>query len=310
MLPPALYPEGDLDRIIDLAPTRVWAGERRLIQGGTIEHAATVAHTLEDVDIDTAYLYCGAAKQRAGWDEGGPAARADYQQFDAAHLVSAWPASHYFGHFVWDIFPLEMLPGPDVDRIALGMMPYAHAGAYRALLQHPAPPVVGRGHVRSLTLYTDYGQNSSRAARYRVLRDRMRAGLGAPLSPGTGVFIRRGATGETRRLVNDEAVEQALRAVGFDVVDPDWDDATEILRKLNGAKIVVSVEGSQISHALYTIADDGVFVVLQPPDRFSMSYKEFADCLELKFAFLVGHPADGGFTIDLDALDALLTRVR
>lgn len=306
--PPSYYLEGDLDRITNLAPTRVWAAEERHIRGGEIEHAATIAYTLEDVHLDDAYLYCGAAKMLAGWEKNCLPQDNEYRHFDTAHLASSWPATHYFGHFIWDTFPLEMLPGPEADKVALCMMPYSHAETYRTLLHHPSPPVVRRGHVRNLTIYSDFGQNSFKAMRYRVLRERMRTALSPPLSPGNGVFIRRGSAGEPRCLINGDAVEKALREIGFDIVDPDWDDATEILRKLNGAKIVVSVEGSQFSHALYTIADDGVFIVLQPPDRFSMSYKEFTDSLDMKFAFLVGYPADGGFKIDLDDLYTLLNK--
>lgn len=85
--------------------------------------------------------------------------------------------------------------------------------------------------------------------------------------------------------------------------------ARDVALRTLDARVVVSVEGSHLSHILYTLADDGVLVVLQPPDRFALPYKEFTDCLGMRFAFLVGHPADGGFSIPPADLPAILDRV-
>ena len=73
--------------------------------------------------------------------------------------------------------------------------------------------------------------------------------------------------------------------------------------------MVISVEGSHISHVVYSMSRDGLLTVLQPPDRFAMAFKEFTDCIGLRFGFVVGDPTEGGFSVDLDTLRRFLDGV-
>ena len=59
--------------------------------------------------------------------------------------------------------------------------------------------------------------------------------------------------------------------------------AENIARRDPRARIVIGVEGSHLSHAIFSMADDGAFLKAQPPDRFAMPYKEFADRLGHRF---------------------------
>ena len=56
------------------------------------------------------------------------------------------------------------------------------------------------------------------------------------------------------------------------------------------------------------MADQGGILTLQPPYRFNNIYKEYADCLEMKYGFIVGEQVEDGFQINLDRLDQLLHR--
>lgn len=163
-------------------------------------------------------------------------------------------------------------------------------------------------NIQELTIFTDFAQNSLKATRYRTLRSRLKQSF-AYTSVRPGVYIKRGITGEARVLDNEAAIEAALQQAGFDVIEPARLTASEISRRILGAQIIVSVEGSHLSHAIYSVADGGTFVVLQPPDRFAMPYKEFTDRLDMRFAFLVGDKATNGFTIPLDDLHQLLDRL-
>jgi hypothetical protein len=71
----------------------------------------------------------------------------------------------------------------------------------------------------------------------------------------------------------------------------------------------MGVEGSQIPHALLTMADKGVLCCLQPPSRFANTFKGYTDCLDMRYAMLVGYAAPGGFRIDLDDLSRLLEKI-
>lgn len=309
---PAIYLEGALDRISALSPWRSWDVERGLIEGGTCDHAASRAFLIEYAEISGPFVYRGGAKARHGFGQERPilAGREPRQLLEEAHLVTNFAGSHFFGNFVLDDFPLQLIPEAGASSIVMATNEYPHEERYRDLLSLPKPPLVRNALVRRLIVYTDFAQNSFKAARYRELRARMRDGLATnPKTDRPGVYLKRGATGERRVLANEADIEQTLEALGFDIVEPQRLSPAEIARRTLGARIIVSVEGSHLSHVIYTMADDAAFLVLQPPNRFAMPYKEFADRLDLRFAFLVCRPAEDDFIVDLDELKTILDKL-
>jgi capsular polysaccharide biosynthesis protein len=199
-----------------------------------------------------------------------------------------------------------MIAEGSAENISMATRPYEHEAGYRDLLQLARAPLVRNARIERLTVYVDYAQNSYKAARYRTLRARLRARVGVQASAPRGVYIGRGATGEPRVLENEAAITRLLAGEGFDVIDPAAASVEEIAKRSLGARIVVGVEGSHLSHAIYSAADDCAFLVLQPPDRFAMAYKEFTDRLDMTFAFLVGDRSQHGFVIPPDDLRRML----
>jgi capsular polysaccharide biosynthesis protein len=126
-----------------------------------------------------------------------------------------------------------------------------------------------------------------------------------------GVYLRRGAFGaqDPRVLINGEEVESFLAAQGFAIVDPDRLSSEELCRQMRGASVVVGIEGSHLAHAIYTMASDGVICALQPPRRFNNVYKDYTDCVGMRYAFVVGAPKDGGFVVPKDELARTLEKV-
>lgn len=307
--PPAIYSEGALDRITALSPWRNWATELHAIKGRHIEHAATHAHLVEDVTISGAYLFCGTARSQEGF---GPlslrqTSTEPFKHIKEASLVSNWAGSNYFGVFMRGSLPLEMLPEEGDAAISLVTKPYTHEADYRAILSLPRPTRVTSAQVDQLILYTDYAHNASKAARYDEMRRRLRQNINATPRNVPGVYLKRGATGEPRLIANETEVEETLTAYGFDIVDLTTLTAWEITQYLLDAPIVVSVEGSHIAHAIYSIAEGGTLLVLQPPNRFAMAFKEFTDRAGLRFAFTVGTLADDDcFNVDIDDLKRTL----
>jgi hypothetical protein len=57
------------------------------------------------------------------------------------------------------------------------------------------------------------------------------------------------------------------------------------------------------------MADDGAFLVIQPPDRFAMPYKEFTDRMGMRFGFVVAEPAEGGFAADAGEILSMVERL-
>ncbi|MER2507720.1 glycosyltransferase family 61 protein [Amaricoccus sp.] len=310
-VPAAIHAPGEFDRVLRLAPHRDWATEHMLAAGGPCVHAASMAYEIEGVAISGAYIYRGPAKYKPGFGPeklftGDPPPT----PLESACLVSNNIGSHYFGNFLLDELPLGLIPPPGAPTIVAPTKDYEHEAGYRALVDLPRPPVARRAWARRLTIYTDFAQNSYKEQRYRELRARAKANLArhAPVT-GPGVYLKRGATGERRVLAEEAELEAMLEKLGFDIVEPAVLGVEEIARRTYGARIVIGVEGSHLSHAIFTMADDAAFLVLQPPDRFAMTYKEFADRMSMRFAFMVGTAAEDGFTVDHDRLRRIIDRV-
>jgi hypothetical protein len=307
---PAVFPPGAMERVTGLSPWRDWEGEQSLIAGAPGRHDATRAYVIEDAVLAGAYLYCGRGTLRVGHgrqrilDPDLPRR----QRIAEAHLVASWTGADFFGNFVLDTFPLEMIPPPGARRLRARTKPYGHVPGYRRLLDLPEPDFPDHACVGRLTLYSDFAQNSFKEARYRALRARLRKNLPHP-GATAGVFLRRGSDGERRQLVNEAALIDVLSTHGFDIIDLDRMDSAEIAHRALDARIVIGVEGSHLSHAIYTVADAGAFLVIQPPDRFALAYKEFTDRMGMDFGFVVARPAEGGFAVDLDDILMMLDRL-
>lgn len=307
---PALHPEGAIERISSLSPWRDWDVEYALIKGAPVCHAPTLAYVVENAVLAGSHVYCGGAKLRVG--------RGDPRLFDPdlppraeipeAHLVATWTGADFFGNFMRDSLTLEMIPDAGMQRIGAHGKSYPHAPGYRALLGMPEPEMPGHALVGQLTLYSDFGQNTFKSERYHALRERLRRSLSLPPAR-PGVFLRRGTSGEFRCLVNEDALTAMLENEGFDILDQSLLDPSEIAARALDARIVVAVEGSHLAHAIYPMAANGAFLVIQPPDRFALPYKEFADRMEMRFGFVVAAPAEGGFVVDLDEVRLMLDRL-
>ncbi|MCX7644511.1 MAG: glycosyltransferase family 61 protein [Rhodobacteraceae bacterium] len=307
---PALFPEGALERIRGLSPWRNPETEQALIRGDPVRHAATRAHLVRDAVLAGAYVYCGVAKERVG--HGAlrylDPALGSRIRLDEAHLVSTWTGADFFGNFLCDSLTLEMIPPPGSLAIGAPGKPYRHEDGYRQILGLPRPRMPGHARIGRLVVYSDHGQNGYKRRRYDELRSRLRR-TGAAPAAAPGIFLRRGTDGEPRHLVNEADLAERLALRGFDILDPSRLEPAEIVRRSLDARVVVSVEGSHLSHAVYTLAGSGAWLVIQPPDRFALPYKEFADCLGMAFGFVVAEPAGAGFRVNLDEIEGMLDRL-
>jgi len=307
-VPPAVFLPGALAKIENLSPWRTWDVESVSINGGEVRHGATISYTLKNAQVSGAFVYAGAAKSQPGF--GRPSLLlgdvGKREILEIGNLVTSNSGSHFFGTLLLDDFPLAMIAEGASENFSMVSRPYEHEAGYRELLCLPRAPIVRHALIRCLKIYVDFAQNSYKAARYRELRARMLRAVRPQTRSSRGVYIKRGSTGEPRVLENEAEVTRYLSDNGFDIIDPAVSSAQEIAGRSLGARIVVGIEGSHLSHAIYSAADGCAFLILQPPDRFAMAYKEFTDRLEMIFAFLVGNRSQHGFTVPLDDLRRML----
>ncbi len=304
---PAIYLPGALDKIKALSPWQTWEREHVLIHGGEVEHAPSSAHLLENVQLVDACLYKGAARQQVGFGTERPLRTwQPTRLLNQARLITGQTGSHFFGNLLLDDFPLALLAADGPPPLSMVRKPYSHEADYRRLLHLPDPEPETQARIKQLLIHTDFAQNSLKLARYEQLRSALRKTLGQDAGSRPKIYLRRGGDGEARILANEQALLPIMAAAGIELVDPDVLDAATIARRTLDATLVVGVEGSHLSHVIYSMAADATLLVLQPPTRFAMPYKEYTDRMQMRFAFLVGDEAAQGFEIAADDLQRML----
>jgi hypothetical protein len=221
-------------------------------------------------------------------------------EFSEAALVGGVAGSTWFGHWLEDEVPLQMLAQNYGRPIAHLRREYQHEPGYRELLDLEAPKRVGTARISRLTIVDEFAQNPSKARRYWRIREK----IAAKRPKGSErVFLNRGATGSLRVLKNEAELIRRFESEGYAIVDVGKCSLDELLRKLVGASLVVSVEGSHLAHALYAMAQFGSMVILNPPDRTYTTVADIAPFCGLHASMYVGTSrGDGSFLIDISDL--------
>jgi hypothetical protein len=306
-VPPAVFLDGELERVRGLQEDTTMAIEMSRVRGGIHQHAATTAHRLRNVTLVGGRLFAGAMNHRMSQlsDRGG---EGEPVRMRHAAVSSTLMGSIYFGHWMHDDLSLRLAAQTLAPPVDIARQTYRHEGGYRELLAQPEHRVA-RGRFDELILLQDWGQNAGKRGRFEELRARLRRSV-----VGDGnrrVYIKRGRSRSAsgRDLLNAGALEAHLVAQGFVVVDPDSMAAGQIAAAVRDASLVVGVEGSHLAHAIYAIADRGTLLAIQPPHRFNNVFKDITDAMALRYAFIVGEPAPGGFDVDLGRLDRLIEKV-
>ena len=305
---PAIHDPHCMERVSAMSPWRDPETERHLVTGGIRQFGETTALHLRGATIAGPMLYAGKNRFDIGHGDDRLYLEGATEICDSASLVSTWSGTRWFGCWLLEDIPQELIsPNPDVTNVSMIGTPYRHLEAYRELLGLGHIPVATNTYFRNLTVYR--GMNYyAHEPQFRVLRSRLRERLAEPANKTAApVYLRRGTDGERRFMQNEDELVDRLTEWGFDIVSPEQDSVEEIARRTLDSPLIVSVEGSQLSHAIYSMADDATIVVIQPPARFAMVYKEFTDSMGMNFAFVVGKPAEqGSFTVVISELEALL----
>ena len=312
LLQPAIHLRGEPEKIKKVSPYRNINTEQLLIRGGKWLSSPIKMFALHNVEFVGPFFYAGALKIKPGYGNEKillPNTEA-CKRLEVANLVTTWSGSRWFGSLLLDDFPLELLPEDTENNLRIPTKTFHHENAYRDRLKISTSIFCQRASVNKLRIFNDPTINSHKANRYKILRQRLTPNQ---QDKKTGsykhVYLKRGTTGETRILKNERAIELFLQKQGFKTIDTANLDANEIINYTLGAMIVIGIEGSHLSHAIFTMAANGTLVVLQPPDRFAMVYKEFTDCLNMRFAFVVGNDDEEGFSVSTDQIDKVLELV-
>jgi hypothetical protein len=308
---PGICEPRDFERVTACEKATTMEQERARMRGGKRHHGATVLYELEDAVLWDGWL---SSRRWRSWNALHPTSPPQSSSggrplhMDRAVFGSTFVGSFYFGHWLSDDLPLLLEAERHRDPVvATARAPYAHEPAYLEMLDLRPQPLI-RARFGRLAWIDNVAQNSRRAGQYRELRRRLRES--APPAEGRRVMLHRGRSGAERLLVNETEIEETLAKRGFEIVDPAKCTAQQIIRACAGARIALGVEGSQLTHAFFAMAEPGAIVAMIPPYRYINHYKDLTDCIgTVRYGSITGTAVEGGFHIDPDELLRLLDRV-
>lgn len=226
-------------------------------------------------------------------------------------LANSMQGLRYFGHWLSDDVSAFEAAKDKEPLVSLPLPDWSDATVYQDLFhQDWKQDMVIRS--RSLTLLRDLGFSRAKADRYRRLRARIRQKIAPSRGTGNVVFLKRGPSGDPREIANVQQLEAALITAGVSIVTAEG-DCRKMLSEMVDASVIITIEGSQDRHALYSLRDGGGMITIAPPDRFYVATHEWARCLDMHSGIIVGKPAQDGFVVEPDEVlamvDVLLARV-
>lgn len=265
----------------------------------------TRALRLRDVDLVNGVLYAGRASRHlqprhghTAWYRSPPAA-------GRATLYESWIGNTYFGNWLAEDCVTWLLAERLADSPIATTRPPPQAGHmtdYQARLGMD-PAHLTSGRFEELVLYDDHGANPGQQARAGEQRRRLIAGADA--TPHPGVFILRGDSGMKRILADEQRLAERLaRDRGLTILDPRRDDAATIIAACAGARIAVGNEGSQLAHALVSMAPGTGLLTIHPPDRVNGGLKLMTDRRLQDYGILIGTGSARHFAVEGDDLMA------
>jgi len=297
---PAVYLDGQLDKIVRVQDETTLDIEMARIKGGRRLHAPTIAYRIDSPVLLDGALYKGRNNRLIAPPGTVRFRDKEPRHFKTAALSSSYVGIKYFGHWLRDDCSTYLLAKDQGDPLCIRSPEWPDKAAYADLFEQDWS-ATDRAFIDRLTVLQDFSQNSLKRKRYEVLRTMVRRRT-KPANPGGIVYLRRGAGGKPRILENEDALIDALANRGVTVLMAEETSVEAILSALLDAGILITVEGSQQEHAAFALSEQGGVIALQPPDRFNNLVKDWAECLGMAYGFVVGDRVEKGFSIDISAV--------
>ena len=300
--PKAIYIDSHLDRIKGAPIYTSLEIENETLKQTSVIHAATVLYNIGPTTLFRGGLWTDKREfVNMRLKDSDQRFRVDIEQ---AVLVDSDVSNHFFGHWLHDTVPATLIGHSGLQSLAFRKPTYPHAIDYQNILDLSI--IYGnQGKVKHLFLLRDFSQNSYKVKRYLQIRSNIIEKLNPIDCKYDGVYIARGTTGAKRTLSNEDALIQHLQGRGFDIVYPEQLTAEALIRRLWNAPVIVSVEGSALAHPIYSIALNGAYLVLQPPNRVNHTHKGMCDAMNRPYGFYVCQPTNDNESFYVDSMTEL-----
>ena len=286
----SIYLDGQLDKATGAASGTDLAAQLNPVTNRNVIHAPTIAYHIQNAILTNGSIYSGNMKYFL-YPRPPKSARTGPVYMKTAALVSTKLGTQFFGHWLKDDCTQYLLGAK--HGVPLSVPPlYARVDQpkYESLfLQNWNASTEAR--IDHLIIYQDFSQNSLKRHRYQLLTARIRSRL-VPKPPAF-VYFKRGKTGVPRLIANEDEIIKTLSREGFIVVDMGSDNLETIITSLMDARIVVTLEGSHLSHCWFSPENRSGVVTLQPPNCFTSITKGWLDAVSARFGFVVGDRGNG-----------------
>ena len=303
---PGLYERDQLDRVVRCGFKRTLEGELEKLDARSFLETPLSEYRLRDAIIAGRQIFTPETRHFFGALPSLASLREVCVQHDRATLLNSEQGLWYFGHWLRDDCAVyeEVQTEPNLLSMQRPHWPDRHVYETAFRQTWTATPLA---HVAELTVYRELGFSRDKARRLRLLRARLRAAHPAQ-GQGKIVYISRARLGAARTMSNADTVESAFAAAGITVVEPGV-DGESLVRTLLDATMIITIEGSQASHGVYTLADGGALLILQPPDRFYNPHHEWTRLLGMRYGITIGQMDETGFRIEPDEVFAMIERL-
>jgi hypothetical protein len=263
---PVMLP-GQLDRVTGTDEHSTVDFHRTAATEHESEHAPVLRWTFKHALVGRNGFVSSTANEHYGSGLRRAALSAPLRRVDELRHCQDYVTWRYFGHWLMDAIPKALID-PGVGELWMPHHPdWGHAADFvKALGLQPVEDELI--FANRLYVYQDFAQGQHKSARYAWMRAKLHAAFDS--RPGNDrVYLRRGATGAARLVVNEDALVDRLSTLGWKICDVGTLPVADLHKALHGANVVVSMEGSHINHAHLALEPGSALVMLTPADRFT-----------------------------------------
>lgn len=302
-VPPAIFLPGQLELASKVIEGGDLAQSRAYLASTTVTHSEVVEYVIRDAFVHPGGVDLWGARLSTSRPRLSSLMSSSFPKIERAAYCMDAVSRERFGHWLTDACTTSLL-AEDGQLPIIDVRPtWPHAIEYAAVFD--IKQAQGPFRVRHLSVYKDLAQGTLKRARYQELRRRLAAA--APPRSGTSrIYLRRGETGDRRILNNEDALIRRLEQRGFRTVDVQNLELTKIHAALQDASIIVSLDGSHITHIYYMAPEKSTLITIIPDDRFVDVHKNYCDCVGMGYGFIVCQRVGDGYDVNIDDLERTL----
>lgn len=302
----AFYEEDQISRVIACGFKSTLARELEKLDARSFVEDARMQYAVRDAVIAGGRVYLPGACHSFSNLSPFKGMRGGIRSYDQATLVNSQQGLRYFGHWLRDDCAVYEDLRETPNLLSMQRPTWADSAAYEQVFEQTWNEVTF-AHVAELTFFRELGFNMDKARRLCLLRRKLRAAIPVR-NQGRIVYISRGKFGVDRNMSNGDEVERAFSSAGIHIVEPGL-DGYALMRELLDAEMIITIEGSQASHGVYTLADKGSLLILQPPERFYNPHHEWTRLLGMTYGITIGEKDGDRFRINPDEVFRMMDRL-